>query len=156
MHCKHPSKILYVVFLLTSELNAQADLWSVGAILYQLVTGKTPFTGNNQIQVCHLFHYLFPSSWEIWSGMAWVLWTGIFQAFNVTSHPQPFTQIGIFTSFIILILGFNFIPHILCSCSRTLWNQLNWIPFQIAVIWVMCAKIYAKNCCVGILVCYAI
>lgn len=33
------------------ELNTQADLWSVGAILFQLVTGKTPFTGNNQIQV---------------------------------------------------------------------------------------------------------
>lgn len=31
--------------------NTQADLWSVGAILFQLVTGKTPFTGNNQIQV---------------------------------------------------------------------------------------------------------
>jgi len=29
----------------------QADLWSVGAILFQLVTGRTPFTGNNQIQV---------------------------------------------------------------------------------------------------------
>lgn len=33
-------------------LLSQADLWSVGAILFQLVTGKTPFTGNNQIQVC--------------------------------------------------------------------------------------------------------
>lgn len=40
-----------IVFLLTLELNTQADLWSVGAILFQLVTGKTPFTGNNQIQV---------------------------------------------------------------------------------------------------------
>ncbi|CAA2982581.1 serine threonine- kinase ATG1c-like isoform X1 [Olea europaea subsp. europaea] len=29
----------------------QADLWSVGAILFQLVTGKTPYTGNNQIQL---------------------------------------------------------------------------------------------------------
>jgi serine/threonine-protein kinase ULK/ATG1 len=33
------------------EWNMQADLWSVGAILFQLVTGKTPFTGSNQIQV---------------------------------------------------------------------------------------------------------
>ena len=35
-------------------MNTQADLWSVGAILFQLVTGKTPFTGNNQIQVFFL------------------------------------------------------------------------------------------------------
>nr|KJB11202.1 hypothetical protein B456_001G247200 [Gossypium raimondii] len=33
------------------DFNTQADLWSVGAILFQLVTGKTPFTGNNQIQL---------------------------------------------------------------------------------------------------------
>lgn len=29
----------------------QADLWSVGAILFQLVTGQPPFEGNNQLQV---------------------------------------------------------------------------------------------------------
>nr|GMC91892.1 serine/threonine-protein kinase ATG1c-like [Ipomoea batatas] len=33
------------------KYDAKADLWSVGAILFQLVTGRTPFTGNNQIQV---------------------------------------------------------------------------------------------------------
>lgn len=33
-------------------LKWQADLWSVGVIFYQLVTGKTPFTANNQIEVC--------------------------------------------------------------------------------------------------------
>ncbi|XWS67130.1 hypothetical protein CRYUN_Cryun05aG0260400 [Craigia yunnanensis] len=33
------------------KYDAKADLWSVGAILFQLVTGKTPFTGNNQIQL---------------------------------------------------------------------------------------------------------
>ncbi|XP_030521373.1 serine/threonine-protein kinase ATG1c-like isoform X2 [Rhodamnia argentea] len=33
------------------KYDAKADLWSVGAILYQLVTGKTPFTGNNQLQL---------------------------------------------------------------------------------------------------------
>ncbi|KAK4755420.1 hypothetical protein SAY87_009177 [Trapa incisa] len=33
------------------KYDAKADLWSVGAILYQLVTGKTPYTGNTQIQL---------------------------------------------------------------------------------------------------------
>ncbi|XVF55188.1 hypothetical protein PTKIN_Ptkin06aG0016800 [Pterospermum kingtungense] len=33
------------------KYDAKADLWSVGAILFQLVIGKTPFTGNNQIQL---------------------------------------------------------------------------------------------------------
>ncbi|XVF76697.1 hypothetical protein PTKIN_Ptkin13bG0287300 [Pterospermum kingtungense] len=33
------------------KYDAKADLWSVGAILFQLVTGKTPFNGNNQIQL---------------------------------------------------------------------------------------------------------
>ncbi|KAL2658847.1 hypothetical protein AAZV13_03G049600 [Glycine max] len=33
------------------KYDAKADLWSVGAILFQLVTGRTPFTGNNQIQL---------------------------------------------------------------------------------------------------------
>ncbi|KAK3406922.1 hypothetical protein EUGRSUZ_K03054 [Eucalyptus grandis] len=33
------------------KYDAKADLWSVGAILFQLVTGKTPFTGNNQMQL---------------------------------------------------------------------------------------------------------
>ncbi|XVF53922.1 hypothetical protein PTKIN_Ptkin05aG0139000 [Pterospermum kingtungense] len=31
--------------------DAKVDLWSVGAILFQLVTWKTPFNGNNQIQL---------------------------------------------------------------------------------------------------------
>ncbi|KAJ7961362.1 Kinase family protein [Quillaja saponaria] len=33
------------------KYDAKADLWSVGTILFQLVTGRTPFTGNNQIQL---------------------------------------------------------------------------------------------------------
>ncbi|CAH9130572.1 unnamed protein product [Cuscuta epithymum] len=33
------------------KYDAKADLWSVGAILFQLVTGRTPFIGNNQIQL---------------------------------------------------------------------------------------------------------
>ncbi|CAN1849916.1 Serine/threonine-protein kinase ATG1c [Linum perenne] len=33
------------------KYDAKADLWSVGAILFQLVTAKTPFTGSNQIQL---------------------------------------------------------------------------------------------------------
>ena len=42
---------LHKMISVNFKLNMQADLWSVGAILFQLVTGKTPFTGNNQIQV---------------------------------------------------------------------------------------------------------
>ncbi|KAG9142579.1 hypothetical protein Leryth_011668 [Lithospermum erythrorhizon] len=33
------------------KYDAKADLWSVGAILFQLVCGRTPFTGNNQLQL---------------------------------------------------------------------------------------------------------
>ncbi|GAA0180956.1 non-receptor serine/threonine protein kinase [Lithospermum erythrorhizon] len=33
------------------KYDAKADLWSVGAILFQLVTGRTPYTGNNQLQL---------------------------------------------------------------------------------------------------------
>nr|XP_043621496.1 serine/threonine-protein kinase ATG1c-like isoform X2 [Erigeron canadensis] len=33
------------------KYDAKADLWSVGAILFQLVTGRTPFTGNTQFQL---------------------------------------------------------------------------------------------------------
>ena len=48
----------------------------------------------------------------------------------------------------------QFHPRMLCSCSRTLWNQLDWTSLQIAVIfWVLSAKICAKNCCVVIQVC---
>lgn len=33
------------------KYDAKADLWSVGAILFQLVTGKPPFNGNTQYQL---------------------------------------------------------------------------------------------------------
>lgn len=33
------------------KYDAKADLWSVGVILFQLVTGRTPFTGNDQMQL---------------------------------------------------------------------------------------------------------
>ncbi|KAI5061797.1 hypothetical protein GOP47_0022336 [Adiantum capillus-veneris] len=33
------------------KYDSKADLWSVGAILFQLVTGDTPFHGNNHFQI---------------------------------------------------------------------------------------------------------
>ncbi|XVE77352.1 hypothetical protein DITRI_Ditri13aG0055500 [Diplodiscus trichospermus] len=45
--------------ILNQKYDAKADLWSVGAILFQLVTGKPPFHGNNQLQ---LFQNILRSS----------------------------------------------------------------------------------------------
>ncbi|KAI9181644.1 hypothetical protein LWI28_017068 [Acer negundo] len=44
------------------KYDAKADLWSVGAILFQLVTGKPPFDGNNHLQ---LFQNILRST-ELW------------------------------------------------------------------------------------------
>jgi serine/threonine protein kinase len=44
------------------KYDAKADLWSVGIILYQLVTGSPPFTGDSQIQVYSNFPHDLISS----------------------------------------------------------------------------------------------
>ncbi|CAH8312962.1 unnamed protein product [Eruca vesicaria subsp. sativa] len=41
----------YTISPLKISLATPADLWSVGAILFQLVTGRTPFTGNSQVEL---------------------------------------------------------------------------------------------------------
>lgn len=33
------------------KYDSKADLWSVGAILFQLITGDTPYHGNNHVQI---------------------------------------------------------------------------------------------------------
>ncbi|KAJ7951399.1 Kinase family protein [Quillaja saponaria] len=37
--------------ILNQKYDAKADLWSVGAILFQLVSGRPPFNGNSQVQL---------------------------------------------------------------------------------------------------------
>ncbi|XP_021759216.1 serine/threonine-protein kinase ATG1c-like isoform X3 [Chenopodium quinoa] len=50
------------------KYDAKADLWSVGTIVYQLVTGKTPFNGSNQMQllqnIIRATELCFPSDME--------------------------------------------------------------------------------------------
>jgi serine/threonine-protein kinase ULK/ATG1 len=54
------------------KYDAKADLWSVGVILYQLVTGIPPFNGDNQIQllknILRSREIRFPSDCELSHG----------------------------------------------------------------------------------------
>ncbi|KAG8096613.1 hypothetical protein GUJ93_ZPchr0013g35936 [Zizania palustris] len=54
------------------KYDAKADLWSVGIILYQLVTGSPPFTGNSQIQllrnILNTHEIRFPSDCKLSHG----------------------------------------------------------------------------------------
>ncbi|KAL2528460.1 hypothetical protein Fot_21061 [Forsythia ovata] len=47
--CTYPGRDPSSYSTIYFELKTHAYLWSVGALLFQLVTGKTPFTENNQI-----------------------------------------------------------------------------------------------------------
>lgn len=39
------------------QVDARADIYAVGAVAYFLVTGKTPFTGRNMVEICaHHLH----------------------------------------------------------------------------------------------------
>jgi tRNA A-37 threonylcarbamoyl transferase component Bud32 len=38
--------------MLGLPVDARADVWSLGVVLHQLVTGKHPFSGDNQLQIC--------------------------------------------------------------------------------------------------------
>ena len=35
------------------KYDSKADLWSVGTILFEMITGQPPFNGNNHVQLLH-------------------------------------------------------------------------------------------------------
>ena len=42
--------------VLGKSLDARTDLWSLGVLYYQALTGKTPFAGKSGIAVAHGNH----------------------------------------------------------------------------------------------------
>lgn len=71
----------------------------------------------------------------------------------LTLDLQLMTSVEHVTIIVPLQFPWSFFLHpylVLRSYSRTLWNQLSCISLWKAIIWLLIAKIYVKNCCVVI------
>jgi serine/threonine-protein kinase len=47
-----PSYMAPEQMLCPSDVDARSDVWSMGAVLYELLTGRQPFAGDSYLQIC--------------------------------------------------------------------------------------------------------